>query len=210
MIRRLWKYFLTGLLVLMPALITLAIVQLIVGWLYGIFIRPVTRLVGLGLPPGADSQFLVRLFIIAGFIVAVLALGFATRVLLVRRLMDIGETLVRRVPIVGTIYWTTREISQTFTGAKRGLFTRVVLLEWPRPGMYSIGFVTSEGQGEVQQKTPEHVVNVFIPTTPNPTSGFLVLAPRESLINLTMSVEEAMRLVISGGVVGPNVQIPQK
>jgi uncharacterized membrane protein len=74
--------------------------------------------------------------------------------------------------------------------------------------MYAIGFVTSEGEGEVQEKTPEYVVNVFIPTTPNPTSGYLVLVPRERLIPLEMTVEDGMRLVISGGVSGPAVRLP--
>jgi uncharacterized membrane protein len=83
------------------------------------------------------------------------------------------------------------------------MFQRVVLVEFPRPGLYSIGFVTSETVGEAQAKTKETVINVFVPTTPNPTSGFLVLVPREKVTELSMSVAEGMKLVISGGAVVP-------
>jgi uncharacterized membrane protein len=83
------------------------------------------------------------------------------------------------------------------------MFRRVVLVQFPRPGIYSIGFVTSEAAGEAQAKTRETVINVFVPTTPNPTSGFLILVPRPQLIDLDMTVAEGMKLVISGGVVVP-------
>lgn len=152
---------------------------------------------------------MVRGAIAVAFIGLTAAIGWATRLLVVRRLFSIGEALVRRVPMVGKIYGTMRGIADTFSGARRGLFNRVVLVEWPRAGMYAIGFVTAEVEGEMQEKTPQHVVNVFIPTTPNPTSGYLVLAPRETLIELKMSVEEGMRLVISGGASGPMVKVPK-
>ncbi len=206
--RGFWRSFLTGLVVLLPALVTVAILQLLFGWFFRVFINPVARAVALVLPVEMQSPVLARLLIVIAFVLMVALIGFGTRVILVRRFMRVGESLIRKVPIVGKIYGTSREIADSFSGERKGLFGRVVLLEWPRQGMYAIGFVTSEGQGEVQAKTPEHVVNVFIPTTPNPTSGYLVLAPRESLINLEMSVEDGLRLVISGGVTGPNVRVP--
>lgn len=205
---RFWRSFLTGLLVLLPALVTVAVLQLLFGWVFRVFINPVAKAVALVLPVQLQSPALVRLLILIAFVLVVTLIGFGTRVILVRRFMRVGESLIRRVPIVGKIYGTSREIADSFSGQRKGLFGRVVLLEWPRQGLYAIGFVTSEVQGEVQEKTPQHVVNVFIPTTPNPTSGYLVLAPRESLIDLEMSVEDGMRLVISGGVTGPNVRVP--
>jgi uncharacterized membrane protein len=96
-----------------------------------------------------------------------------------------------------------KEISQTLLASKRTMFQRVVLVQFPRPGIYSIGFVTSETAGEAQAKTKEIVINVFVPTTPNPTSGFLILVPREQLIDLEMTVGEGMKMVISGGAVVP-------
>src|ERR1022692_778229 len=91
----------------------------------------------------------------------------------------------------------------TMLSGRKTMFQRVVLVEFPRPGVYSIGFVTSETAGETQVKTKEEVINVFVPTTPNPTSGFLILVPRQQLIDLKMTVAEGMKLVISGGTVVP-------
>ncbi len=209
MIRGLWKNFLTGLLVLLPAFLTFTIVRMVFRWIYGLVINPVAQLISPWVPQGW-IYLLVKIGILVGFIFVVAAVGLGTRLLLVRRLFTVGENLVRRVPIVGRIYNAVREIADAFRGEKRGVFTRVVLLEWPRKGLYALGFVTSEGKGEVQEKTPEHVVNVFVPTTPNPTSGYLMLVDREALIPLDMSVEDGMKLVISGGVVGPEVLNPQQ
>lgn len=206
--RGFWKNFLTGLLVVAPFFFTVAVLQVIFGWFYRLVINPVAQVVAFGLSRD-EASFMVHLIIAAGFVVLIALIGFGTRMLVVRRLFGVGERMLRRVPIVGPVYGTIRGIADTFRGERRGLFERVVLLEWPRAGMYAIGFVTQEAKGEVQQKTPEHVVNVFIPTTPNPTSGYLVLAPRESLIPLEMSVEEGMRLVISGGAAGPMVKLPK-
>lgn len=205
--RGFWRNFLTGLLVVAPFFFTVAVLQIVFGWFYRLVINPVAQVVAFGLSRD-EASFMVHLIIVAGFIVLIALIGFGTRMLVVRRLLGVGEKLLRRVPMFGPIYGTIRGIADTFRGERRGLFDRVVLLEWPRQGMYAIGFVTQEAKGEVQQKTPEFVVNVFIPTTPNPTSGYLVLAPRESLIELEMSVEEGMRLVISGGAAGPMVKLP--
>lgn len=207
--RGLWRSFLTGLVVVFPALVTLGILQLMLGWIFKSVIDPVARFVAFLLDMPATT-LPVRLVVAACFVVGLVVLGFGTRVLVVRRFFSLGEELFRRVPMIGKIYGTMREIANTLTGRRKSLFNRVVLAEWPRPGVYSIGFVTSEATGEMQEKTPEHVINVFIPTTPNPTSGFLVLVPREALIPLEMSVEQGMRLVISGGLSGPEVKVPRK
>lgn len=206
--RGFWRHFFTGLLVIFPAFVTVTILQVLFGWLYRRMIGPVARAVAWALP-GVETGFLVYAIITVCFVVGIALVGFGTHVLVLRRIFGFGEAVVRRMPIVGKVYGTMREIANTFTGERKSSFGRVVLLEWPRKGMYAIGFVTAEGEGEVQEKTPEHVVNVFIPTTPNPTSGYLVLAPRESLIAMEMSVEEGMRLVISGGVSGPVVKVPK-
>lgn len=207
--RGLWRSFLTGLIVVFPALVTLGILQLMFGWIFKSVIDPVAKFVAfiLDMP---TTTLPVRLVVALCFVVGLVGIGFGTRVLVLRRFFLLGEALFRRVPMIGKVYGTMREISNTFTGQRKSLFNKVVLAEWPRPGVYSIGFVTSDVGGEMQEKTPEHVINVFIPTTPNPTSGFLVLVPRESLISLDMSVEEGMRLVISGGLAGPEVRVPKK
>lgn len=205
--RSLWRNFLTGLIVILPAALTLVILQFLFGWVVRWVVNPLARWITPWIEPGWAS-LLARLAIFIGFFLGIAFLGWGTRIILFRRFFSMGEQLVRRVPMVGKVYGTIREIADTFAGT-RGVFNRVVLLEWPRKGLYAIGFITSEGRGEVQEKTPEHVVNVFVPTTPNPTSGYLILADREALIPLEMSVEEGMKLVISGGVVGPEVKSPK-
>ena len=97
------------------------------------------------------------------------------------------------------VFNARNKISHTLLSGRKTMFQREVLVEFPRPGVYSIGFVTSETAGEAQMKTKETVINVFVPTTPNPTSGFLILVPRQQLIDLGMTVAEGMKLVISGG-----------
>ena len=207
--RGFWRNFLTGLLIVAPAFFTITILRLMFGWVYRMVIDPAARLVAFGMSRD-EASLMVHVVIAISFVLGITLIGFGARVLLIRKFFSAGEDAVRKMPMVGKIYGTMREIANTFTGQRRSLFNRVVLLEWPRPGMYSIGFVTSEREGEVQEKTPEHGSHVFIPTTPNPTSGFLVLAPRDSLIPLGMSVEEGLRLVISGGASGPNVKLPQR
>ena len=207
--RGFWRNFLTGLLIVAPAFFTITILRAIFGWIYQLVIDPVAQVVAFGMSRD-EASVMVHIVIAAGFVIGIAFIGLAARVLLIRKLLTSAESGVRKMPMVEKVYGTIREIADTFAGQRRSLFNRVVLLEWPRPGMYSIGFVTSEGQGEVQEKTPEHVVHVFIPTTPNPTSGYLVLAPRESLISLDMSVADGMRLVISGGVSGPSVKLPKR
>jgi uncharacterized membrane protein len=129
--------------------------------------------------------------------------GWITRLVVGRRALALTEELISRVPLLNKTYGFTKEISHTLLSGQKTMFQRVVLVEFPRPGLYSIGFVTSETVGEAQAKTKETVINVFVPTTPNPTSGFLVLVPREKVTELSMSVAEGMKLVISGGAVVP-------
>ena len=131
------------------------------------------------------------------------AVGWVTRLVVGRRMISLTEELIGRVPVLNKTYGFMKEISQTLLSGRKTMFQRVVLVQFPRPGVYSIGFVTSETGGEAQVKTKETVVNVFVPTTPNPTSGFLLLVPREKVIALEMSVGDGMKMVISGGTVVP-------
>lgn len=205
MVRALWRNFLTGLVVIFPAFLTLSILQILFKWAFHLVIAPFARLIAPWVTPGW-AMWLAYAAIGAGFIFLVAAIGRGTQLLLFQRALRWGESFVERVPLVGKVYGTIREIADALGGSHPGAFSRVVLLEWPRKGLYVLGFVTSEGKGEVQDKTLEEVINVFVPTTPNPTSGYLILADRTALIPLEMSVQEGMKLVISGGVVGPGVK----
>ena len=117
--------------------------------------------------------------------------------------MSATESLITHVPLLNKTYGFMKEISQTLLSGKKTMFQRVVVVEFPRAGMYTIGFVTSEAGGEVQEKTREALISVFVPATPNPTSGILLFIPRGELVDLEMSVAEGMKMIISCGSVVP-------
>ncbi len=187
--------FFAGLLVVVPVAASVLI-------LIGVF----TWVTDFMLPGRLRQQMftpLYRVIALVVFVTFTTAVGWITRLVVGKRMVSATEAIIGRVPLLNKTYGFMKEISQTLLSGRKTMFQRVVLVEFPRPGIYSIGFVTSETGGEAQAKTKETVINVFVPTTPNPTSGFLVLVPRGQLIELGMSVAEGMKLVISGGAVVP-------
>ena len=119
--------------------------------------------------------------------------------------MRTGERVLDKMPVVRTIYSAIKQIMQTVMSTNSESFRDVVLVEYPRKGIWVIGFVTGETKGEVQTLNKETLINVFIPTTPNPTSGFLLFLPKKDLIYMKMKVEDAVKMVISGGIVTPKI-----
>jgi uncharacterized membrane protein len=196
---RLWKNlrksFFAGLLVVVPVAASIGILfwlfNTVTNWLLPAPLR------------GGEVEFLYRVAALLVFVVAVTVVGWVTRLMVGRRLVALAEKVLGRVPLLNRIYAFVKEVSHTLLAGQKTVFERVVLVEYPRPGVYAVGFVTSESEGEVQARTRESVINVFLPTTPNPTSGFLLMVPREQVIPLEMSVAEGMKLVISGGAVVP-------
>ena len=187
--------FFAGLLVVMPIAASVLI-------LVGLF----TWVTDFMLPDALRQQMftpLYRVLALIVFVVFTTMVGWVTRLVVGKRIVLAGEAVITRVPLLNKTYGFMKEISQTLLSGRKTMFQRVVLVEFPRTGVYSIGFVTNETEGEAQVKTRETVVNVFVPTTPNPTSGFLLLVPRSQVIDLTMTVAEGMKMVISGGAVVP-------
>ncbi|MEI6082826.1 MAG: DUF502 domain-containing protein [Verrucomicrobiota bacterium] len=182
--------FFTGLLVVVPVGASIGliwwVIKLVTAWLPDQYDSPLWRMAGV--------VFLVVVTVLVGMLMRKVA-G--------KRLISLGEDLIGQTPLLNKIYPFMKEISHTMLSGQKTMFQRVVLVQFPRRGIYSIGFITSETAGEAQAKTKEQVVNVFVPTTPNPTSGFLVLVPREQVTNMDMSVTEGMKMVISGGAVVP-------
>lgn len=199
------NYFFAGLMVLLPVIVTVLVVRGVVIWMNAFLLE---RIMG-WLHIGRGGIYLInaiKVAIFIGLILGVWLVGFAARNIIIRKIFRYGERIFYKVPMVNKIYLTTRQISQAFLGEHQGVFQRVVLLEYPRKGIYSMGFVTSRGKGEIQQKTRENLINVFIPTTPNPTSGLLIMVPEEDVTPLEMSVGNAMKLVVSGGAVTPDYE----
>ena len=203
--RRRWAdNFVTGLLILAPTFVTFLVMQFLIRQITALC-DPVVRLLKPWLTT-AWATLLVQVSAVLIFIIFVGLIGWMAQLLLVRRIFGMGERWVIRLPMVGKIYAATRDLAQAFGGEHKAAFTRVVLIEWLGPGRYVLGFVTQEGPNGAQ--IPDQLIKVFIPHAPNPMSGFLVLAARDALIPLEMSIEEGMKLVISAGVVGPVVRAP--
>ena len=137
------------------------------------------------------------------FMVFITFTGALTRLLMGRWIVRGGEHLLSRMPVVRSIYGATKKIVETVLAHQSDAFRQAVLFEYPRRGCWAIGFVTGKTIGEVQNVTEDEVVNVFLPTTPNPTSGYLLFLPRRELVDLSMSVEDAIKMIISGGIVTP-------
>lgn len=194
---RLRSWFLTGLLVTAPVLLTLYItwlfVDIIDGWVADL------------LPP-AFRETIYSSIPGVGLIIGALAItviGALAAGIFGRWIIRTGEGLLNRMPIVGTIYGAVKQILETVLASQSDAFRDVVLVEYPRKDLWVIGFVTGSTKGEVRDTIPDETVNVFVPTTPNPTSGFLLFCPKNQLKYLDMSVEDAVKLVVSGGIVTP-------
>lgn len=191
--RRLRKFFLTGIVVLLPLVVTIYVLVTIFRLVDGFLGSLIRAVVGHSLP-GLGVLLTLGIVLLAG-VVATNVLG--------KKLIAFVEYLFNRIPLFKSIYGATRQILDAFSLQSSKAFQRVALVEYPRKGVYAIGFVTGSGMGEVQEKTAEEVVNIFVPTTPNPTSGMLVLVPQTEVTFLEMSVEDGLKLIISGGVVTP-------
>jgi len=186
---RLKNYFITGLLVLIPIGLTI--------YILGILLKLVEKISPIKLPiPG------LGLIITLGI---VLLTGFIAKSVIGRWMMHFGENLLYRIPVVKNIYQGAKQLSNAiFSFAPKGdKFRSVVLLEYPRKGIYSMAFVTGVAKGALQEKTSKNMINLFVPTTPNPTSGFYLLVPEDEIIKLDMNVEDAFKVLISGGLYYP-------
>lgn len=195
---RLRRVLVAGMLVWVPVGITVLVLQLLIDLAdqtLRLIPEPYRPEALLGFPiPGLGVVLSLVLLFVTG-LVAANVFG--------RRVIGLWEGVLRRIPLVRTIYTAAKGFLEMVLSGKRGSFSRVLLIEYPRKGIYCIAFQTSSTVGQLARHTPDSVC-VFVPTTPNPTSGFLVVAPRKDLIELDMSVEDAIKLVVSVGVVVPD------
>jgi len=207
LVARLRGWFLTGLLVTAPVMLTIYITFLFVNIIdsnvNALIPASLRQMIDINAPvigslPGLG--LLVGLIVIT--LIGALAAGFFGR-----WLIRVGEGLLNRMPVVRTIYGASKQILETVLTTQSNAFREVVLVEYPRTGLWVVGFVTSQTQGEIADKLPEQTVNVFVPTTPNPTSGFLLFCPVKDLVYLEMGVEDAVKLVVSGGIVTPGTAL---
>jgi uncharacterized membrane protein len=207
--------FLTGLVIVLPGVITLAAVK----WFFGT-ISSFTDTLLFFLPHFLDPKLIYEngesgpmfwhwsllAFLVAVAIVSVV--GVLARYYIGKRMIAWADGVMLRVPVLNKIYGTIRQVDEAFSSSKTSSFKTVVLVEYPREGIFSVGFITSEQEGEMQQKTGTNCVCVFIPTTPIPTGGFLILVPADQVIKLDMSVADGFKYIISLGALSQEYTPP--
>lgn len=201
--------FLTGIVVLAPLVITL--------WLMKTLITTVDEFVLRFIPPYLHTNHLLDWYfditlpfevrglgLIVGFVFIILV-GVFARNFLGKQLVLLGESMLNKIPGIRSVYVSIKQVLETVTTSTSKSFREVVLIEYPRKGIWAIGFVSGETEGEIQTLEGDRLVNVFLPTTPNPTSGFLLFVPKKDLRVLHMTVEQGIKLVISAGIVTPTL-----
>ncbi len=199
---KLRNYFITGLLISLPIAFTIFILNFLFRLLDDALSPTFTKLL---ITLGAPIQAGYRIPGLGVFmtLVAIFLIGVITTNVMGAKLLQLGEKILERIPIVRNVYTGAKQVVTTIATTDTGAFNEVVVVEFPRKGIWSMGFITSQTRGEVQEITTEEVVNVFVPTTPNPTSGFLIFVPKKDTTSLSMTVEEGIKMVISCGIVTP-------
>jgi len=199
------KYFITGLLILVPLAITLWVLNLIIGTMdQSLLLLPERwrpeALVGFHIPGLGTILTLLIIFIT----------GLATRNFIGRQVVMLWEGLLTRIPVVKSIYSSVKQVSDTLFSSSGNAFRKAVLVQYPRQGSWTIAFLTGIPGGEVKNHLQGDYVSLYVPTTPNPTSGFFLMVPRADTIELDMSVDEALKYIVSMGVVAPEMQADKK
>ena len=195
-----------GLLVVIPLATTIWLTITIATWVIN-FLTQVPKQLN---PFDGLNPILVNILnLLVGLAVpllSILAIGLMARNIAGRWLLDFGERLLQAIPLAGQVYKTLKQLLETLLKDSNGKFRRVVLVEYPRPGIWAIAFVTGAISNEIQSQISRPVISLFIPTTPNPTTGWYAVVPEEDVINLSISVEDAFKIVVSVGIVAPNIQ----
>ncbi len=193
------KYFITGLLILVPLAITLWVIHSVIGVMdQSLLLLPIEwrpeALLGVHVP-GVGTILTLLIILLTG----ILARNFIGDYVL-----SAWEAILNRIPIVNSIYSSVKQVSDTLLSSEGNAFRTAVLVQYPRAGVWTIAFVTGAPSQEVQKHLQGEFVNIYVPTTPNPTSGFFLMVPRAELIELEMSVEVALKHIVSMGVVAPD------
>lgn len=187
------RKFFTGLLILLPILVT--------GWIFYHFFNSVDNLIR----PLAERYPVIDFpgLGFVGVVLLIFILGIFGGNLIGRRIIEWLDVFVAKIPLINRMYLAVKQISEVFLRHERTVFRKAVLVQYPLPGTFAVGFVTRDAKMMTEKGTEIDYLNIFLPTTPNPTSGFFLMVPRERVIELECTVEEALKMVISGGAVEP-------
>lgn len=205
MMTRLRNYFLTGFIVTAPLAITAYLAWSMIGWVDS-WVKPY---IPFRYNPDTYLPFALPGFGLIVALVVITLIGFLTANFIGRTIVNTGENILGRMPLVRSVYRGLKQILETVLSERSDTFKKVGLIEYPRKGLWALVFVATETRGEVQAKVDDEAgqtIAVFLPTTPNPTSGYLLFVPKQDVIELKMTVEEGAKLVISAGLVAPEYQ----
>jgi uncharacterized membrane protein len=197
-----------GLLVVIPLATTIWLTITIASWVINLLTQIPKQLNPFD---GLDPILSYCLNLIVGSAVPllfILIIGLMARNIAGRWLLDVGERILQSIPLAGAVYKTLQQILETLFKDSKSKFRRVVMVEYPRHGVWSLGFVTGTLSPSLQTHLEKPMLSVFIPTTPNPTSGWYAIIAADDVINLPISIEDAFKVLISGGIVSPNVPTP--
>ncbi|WP_300585825.1 DUF502 domain-containing protein [Marivita sp.] len=208
LLARLRASFLTGIVVIAPVALTIWLIWTIMGWIDG-FVLP---LVPSRFNPEEYIGINLRGVGVIFFLVFTVFVGWVAKGLIGRSLIRFAESLVERMPVIRSIYSGVKQIAETIFAQSERNFEKACLIQYPRKGIWAIGFISTDARGEISDRaeTMGKLISVFVPTTPNPTSGFLLFFPEEDVIELDMTIEDAAKLVISAGLVYPNAKDPSQ
>jgi len=195
--RFLKKYFVTGLLIWVPVVITI--------WVLGLMVNTLESVVPAFLSPTALFGFDIPGFRVVLVLVVLLATGMFAANFLGRGILKYSEKVLGRIPLVRSIYQSVKQVSDTLLAPNGQAFRQAVLVQYPRAGCYTVALLTGAPSGEVAEHLQSDYVSVYVPTTPNPTSGFFLIMPRSEVVPLNMSVDAALKYIVSMGVVAPPV-----
>ncbi len=198
MLKQLRNNFITGLLIILPLTVSLVVLWwafVKIDWILGNLFQKYLKIEipGLGL---------ITLLALITFV------GLVAQNFIGKKLIRFGEVVVAKIPILRGIYNTTKQFTEGLTQADKSAFRHVVLIEYPRPGIFSAGFLTGDSPPEACQKTGQKLLNIFVPTVPNPMGGFLVFVPENEITYLDMSIEDGLKLFITAGVIKPEQKAP--
>lgn len=197
------RYLIAGLLIWVPLIITVAVIDTLIGFMD----RTLLLLPQQWRPEALLGYPIPGLGLVLTFAIVLLT-GLLAANLFGRKVVEAWESLLARIPLVRSIYSAVKQVAETVFSSNGVAFRKVLLIEYPRRGIWTLAFQTGGASREIQAHTAAEVITVFVPTTPNPTSGFIMMLPKSEVIELSMSVEEALKLVVSLGVVGPR-DLPQ-
>lgn len=201
MINKLRNNFLTGVAIIFPVTITIIIVRYLVAKINSVVLNPLIDILNLSPYLTHHSMYIAKILVILIVMLIISFVGWTASIIFLRRLFAFGERIFIRVPMIGKIYSVTKEIGSAFLGQDKAFFKKVALIEYPRKGVYSIGFTTGRSKGVIEKASGRKLVSVFVPTTPNPTSGIFLLVPDNDLTFLDMTVEEGLKTVVSSGTI---------